>query len=268
MNVSGPSHLGSLTAANQGLHTSTERIASGSRINTAADDAAGLAISNRFSAQINGMNQSIRNANDGVSMLQTAGAGLQNVTDGIQRLRELALQASNGTLTDNDRNAMNKEAQHLKSAIQDGIANTSFNNKPLLTNGGTTDLQVGPEADDAVSVELGDFSQLLEDSGFNDIDFSTREGATNALSALDELQEGVNQTNAELGAQMNRLDSTVSSLTNSSLNAEASRSRIKDADMAKEVSDMVNSQVKRDASIAMQVFNNQQKGNVLRLLGG
>lgn len=268
MNVSGSSHLNSLYSANQGINKSAERISSGQRINSAADDAAGLAISNGLTGEIRGINQSIRNANDGVSMLQTAGAGLQNITDGVQRLRELSLQASNGILSDSDRSAINKEAQQLVEAIGQAVEGTSFNGKSLLNSDSKTGLQVGPEEGETVDIELGDFAQLLEDSGFNSLDLSTAEGASAALGALGEVQAGVDQANAQIGAQINRLDSTVNNLSNSSIRAQESRSRISDADMAKEITDMVNQQVQRDASIAMLALSNQNKGNVLKLLGG
>lgn len=267
-NIGGSGYLNNLYSATQGINKSAARISSGQRITSAADDAAGLAIANRFSNQIRGMDQSIRNANDGVSMLQTAGAGLQNVTEGVQRLRELALQAANGTLNDRDRSAINKEAQQLIAGIGQNVKNTTFNGKPLLSDGNTTQLQVGAESGDSVSVQIGDFAKLLEDSGFNGLNFSTADGAVNALTVLDQIQGSVDQSNAEIGAQLNRLDFTINTLTNSSIKAQESRSRIADADMAKEITDMINHQVKRDASIAMQAYANQHRGNILKLLGG
>ncbi len=135
MNISGAGYLAGLNSANQGISQASERISSGQRINQASDDAAGLAISNRLNGQVRGMSQAIRNANDGVSMLQTVGAGLESVTKGVHRLRELALQSANGTLSDGDRSALNKEAQQLVAAVQDSVGNTQFNGKALLGRG-------------------------------------------------------------------------------------------------------------------------------------
>lgn len=257
-----------INRAVQGVDDSAQRIASGSRINSAADDAAGLSISNRMNSAVKGFDQSIRNANDGISMLQTTGATLSGVTEGVQRLRELALQASNGILNDSDRSAINKEAQQLISEIGNSVNNASFNNQPLLTKDSETALQVGAGEDDQVSIENRNFAAVLEDSGFNSLDFSSAEGAANALGVLDQVQGEADQLNADIGASINRLDSTVNNLTDASINTQASMSRIKDADMAKEISDMANEQTKRDVSIAMQTLANQQKGNVLKLLEG
>ncbi len=268
MNISGTSGLSGLQNANSIINRSAERIASGSRINNAGDDASGLALSNRMSAQVNGFNQSIRNANDGISMLQTKGASLQGVNDAVHRLRELALQASNGILSDSDRGALDDEAQQLLAEINQTVQTSSFNGKSLLSNGDNIRLQVGANAEDGIDLEQGDFSQMLEDAGLNNIDFSSASGATSALSVLDQVQADINSVNADIGAGINRLDSSISNLHASAIEAQESRSRIKDADIAKEITDLVNGQVKRDSSIAMQVLANQQKSSVLRFLGG
>lgn len=247
----------------QGTERSAARIASGERIQSAADDAAGLTISNRMNTAIKGYDQSIRNANDGISMLQTASASLNGVTDGVSRLRELALQAGNGTLNASDRGALQSEAKQLMSEIQNTVKNSQFNQQPLLDGGQKTRLQIG---NDGVEVELGDLAKQLQASGFNDLDFSTAGAAQEALGVLDTVQGQVDQINAGVGASLNRLDSTINQLGDAKIATSASRSRIADADMAKEISEWVGEKVKEDVALAVQALANQQKGSVLRLL--
>ena len=257
--------LNQINRANQGLVQSAERIASGSRINSASDDAAGLVISERLSRQIDGFNQSIRNANDGVSYLQTADASLSGISDGVQRLRELSLQAANGTLNDRDRSALNDEAQQIKSEIQRNVESSQFNGRQLLANNEEPlRLQVGPEAEDQLELRLDDVSAFLEE--FNQIDLSSRQSAQNAIGVLDEVQDNVVQVRSDIGAGLNRLDSTINNLAQSELSAQQSRSRISDADIAKEVSELTVNQIKRDASIAIQVQANKRGNSLLNLL--
>ncbi len=254
--------------ANSVVEQASDRIASGKRINGAGDDAAGLVISNRITSQINGFSQSARNANDGISFLQTADSGLSSITDGIQRIRELALQASNGTLSDSDRGFLDAEAQQIKDELTRTVETTEFNGSPLYTNGDNTTLQVGPNNGDDLDVSVGNIEQLFEDAGIADIDLSTAAGASSSLSALDEVQEGLNSSFADIGAGLNRLDSTISTLGASEVNAAESRSRIEDADFAKEISELVAGQTRRETSIAIQSQANAQKGFVLKFLEG
>ncbi len=266
MNINTSNYSSSIQSSSSALSQSSERVSSGQRINNSSDDAAGLAISNRMTSQITGYNQSIKNANDGVSMLQTADASLQGVTDTVSRLRELALQASNGTLTDSDRSIINKEAQELISGVTQSVDSSSFNNKPLLSGGSNIQLQVGPESEDQIEVKVDDLSQRLSDAGFEDIDFSTAKGASESLAVLDTVQGDVDQIGSSIGAGINRLDSSISNLQTSAVSAQGSRSQIRDADMAKEISNLANAQVQKEVAIAMQVLANQDKGSVLRLL--
>lgn len=247
------------------IDRTSANISSGTRINKASDDAAGLAISNRLDARVSGFNQSIRNANDGVSALQVKGAALEGFTDGVQRIRELALQASNGILSDSDRSAINKEAQSIASEIQRGLESTQFNGKPVFSDSDTT-LQIGPGEDDLVTFSGDNLTQSFSEAGFDSLDFSSVQGATDALGILDSVQGTIDQQSADIGANLNRLDSTINNLSDSRLSTHASLSRIKDSDMAKEVSELAKEETKRDIDISMQVLANQNKSNVLRLL--
>ncbi len=263
---SSSSTINNISRSNEALNQSAERISSGRRINNAGDDAAGLVISERLTRQIDGFNQSIRNANDGVSYLQTADAGASSLTEGVQRLRELALQSSNGTLNDSDREAINAEAIQIKDEIQRTVSNTSFNGRPVLSGDENLNLQVGPKEGDQLELSLDDLDQFLQDTNFQNIDLSSAQGAQAALSTLDEVQDGVVQFRADIGAGLNRLDSTISNLAQSELSAQESRSRITDADIAKEVSELTVNQIKRDVSIAIQVQANERGNSLLKLL--
>lgn len=270
MEINGGSSGGFLNIqrANSIVERASDRIASGKRINTAGDDAAGLVISNRFTSQINGFSQAARNANDGISFLQTADSGLSSITNGIQRIRELALQASNGTLSDADRGFLDAEAQQIKDELTRTIQNTEFNGRSLYTSDDDTSLQVGADSGDSLDVSIGNIEQLFEDAGIADIDLSTASGASSALGALDEAQDGINSSFADIGAGLNRLDSTIANLGASEVNAAESRSRIQDSDFAKEISELVAGQARRETSIAIQSQANAQKGFVLRFLEG
>lgn len=266
MLVSSANYASAIQQASSSVAASSERIASGSRINRASDDAAGLVISNRLSAQISGFSQSIRNANDGVSMLQTADAGLSSLTEGIQRIRELALQAANGTLNSEDRKIINTEAQQIKEELSRTVETSQFNNRPLLRDNSPVSLQVGAEEGDRLDLKLGDLEQALLDAGLNDLDLSTAEGANSALGSLDQVQERVNLSIGDVGAGLNRLASTIETLSSSEISAQAARSRIQDADMAKEISELTANRIKEEIALAMQAKANANKGQVLTLL--
>lgn len=266
MNINSGGLSSSLTQSTQNLNRTTERISSGKQINGAGDNAAGLAISNRLGAQINEYTQATRNANDGVSLLQAKSANLNSLTDGIQRIRELALQASNGTLTDTDRSAINNEAQQILSEVSRTIEDTNFNGNPLLSGDSNVNIQLGSEDDDSINIHTNDFTQLLSDLNFGNIDLSTAEGSQSSLNILDEIQININTDASEVGAGLNRLNSAINTLTDSEINAEASRSNILDADIAKEVSELTANNIKLNAALALQAQANQRSGAVLKLL--
>ena len=257
-----------INRALSGLETSSERIASGSQINRAGDDAAGLALSNRASTEIIGFNQAIRNASDGISLVQVADGSLGSIGDNLQRFRELAVQASNGILNDSDRAAINAEALQLRDEINRIVSQSSFNNVPLFNNQAAIDLQVGGDSGETVSIETQNIQQQLADLSFGNIDLSSASGAQEALSVLDEAQNLVTQNASDLGAISNRLDNTVARLQTSSITAEQSRSRIADADIAREVSDQTRNEILLQAGLAVQMQANMRSELVLRLLSG
>lgn len=247
-----------------GLQKAQTRIASGKRINNAADDAAGLALANRFSTRIDGFAQSVRNAADGQSLIQTAEAGLQSITDNLQRIRELALQSANGTLNDSDRRAINAEASALGAEIDRVVQTGSFNGISLFKSQAPIQLQVGPDAGDQIAVQTGDLQTEL--AALAEVDLGTAAGATASISVLDDALTRVDAQRASLGATANRLDANISNLLNSGVQAAASRSRIEDADYAREVSELAQSRVREQVGTALRVQANADAQRVLRLL--
>ena len=252
--------------AQEGFEQAARNISSGSRINSAADDAAGLAIATRFSSQVTGFDQAMRNSADGISMAQTASGGLESISENLLRIRELALQASNGALNDSDRKAINAEATQLRDEITRVIETTSFNGVPLLSRDEPIGFQVGAGAGEQVTVSTADLLAKLQESGLADLDLSSQAGAQAALTAADDFQQETLTVASEFGASINRFDSIIKQLDTSKINAEESRSRIADADIAREASEMVKNKIKLQASIAVQGHANQQAEQVLRLL--
>jgi flagellin len=260
------SGFAAINQAQQASATSAQRLGSGLRINSAADDAAGLAISNRFNSQILGATQAIRNSNDGISLIQTADGSLGSITENLQRFRELAIQAGNGTLHANDRAALNAEALQLKEEINRIITSSSFNSVPLLSQASGIDLQVGGNSGETITIDTQNLQQQFQDLGFNDLNLSSAAAAQNAIGVLDSSQESVNANASTLGAINNRLDNTIAQLQTSRVNAEASRSRIQDTDFAREASEKARNDVLLEAGLALQLQANIRSELVLRLL--
>ena len=256
-----------INQASINIQRSSERIASGLQINSAADDAAGLAVANRFNVQATEFSQSARNANDGISLLQVAEGGLSSVTDSLERIRELSLQASNGVLNDSDREALNNEAQQLRDEIVRTVESTNFNGQNVLSASESVNIQIGSSEEDQIEVGGEDLSALLDNIDFENLDLSTQEGAQNALDLIDQVQEGVDSSSAEVGAQINRLDSSINTLLNSEVTTVESSSRIESADIAREISELAANNIRQETAIALQGQANQEGRNVLRLLG-
>ncbi len=254
----------SIHSAQSNIERSSQRLSSGLRINSAADDAAGLAISNRLSAQSSEFSQSMRNASDGISLAQTALGALSSVTENIQRLRELSLQAANGVLNDSDRKAINAEAGQLKAEIGRVFEDSEFNGVPLLSNDSAVNIQVG--SDSGIAIQKTNLVEELESIGFADLDLGSASGAQSALGLLDTLQERVGSATTEFGASINRLSSTIDNLGNSLESSESARSRIQDADFAREASELASGRILLSVGIAMQVQANQDRASVLNLL--
>ena len=262
----------SLEATSLMLAKSVERLASGLRINRAADDAAGLSISEKLRAQVRGVAQAQRNAQDGVSMIQTAEGSLATVHSMLQRMRELAVQASNDTLSDGDRANVNLELQALKNEINGISARVKFNGKELLTGTLTANFQIGSDAADTISVA---FTRVdVSAAGLSALntaltDFDTTQSVANAqalITAADTSIASVNTTRATLGSVQNRLEYTIDNLGVIHENLMASQSRIRDADMAEEMVAFTKAQILQQAGTAILAQANQAPQAVLALL--
>ena len=262
---------------NQGqLNTSLERLSSGFRINKAADDAAGLAISENFRAQIKSFDQARRNANDGVSMLQVAEGAMNEVSNVLTRLRELAVQSSNDTLIDRDRSFLNSEFSSLKAEIDRISEVTEFNGK-FLVNGNISatgvDFQVGIEAtaNDRLTVTIADIgTAAIGSSGsstLNNTQLTEKTSSRNALDVIDAAINDIAQQRSNIGAHQNRLNSTIVNLSNSAENITASNSRIRDVDVASESANMTRNQILVQAGSSMLAQANQAPQMALQLLG-
>ena len=257
-----------LNTNSMGLSTAMERLSSGLRVNSAKDDAAGLAVAERMSAQARGMNVAIRNASDAVSMVRTADGGLQQVTDTLQRMRELAVQAANGTYEDEDRELLGLEYSELADELERIIDVTKFNGISVLSAADDIDFQVGANNEDEDRIEVS-FIDVSAETGVaatiaGDID--TAATAQTAIENIDDALDEVNEQRAVFGAAMNRFEATITNLRNASENQTAAMSRIMDADFAAETAALTKGQVLQQAGIAMLAQANQAPQAVLGLL--
>lgn len=239
---------------------SSEKLSSGYRINRAADDAAGLSISEKMRAQIKSLDQAQRNAQDGVSLVQTAEGAMNEVSDMLGRMKELATQASNGTYNTSDLDAMNKEYSALKDAITNIATNTKFNGITLLNNTSVIKIQTGDTASNTVSVTMQDIS------GLSLGDLTNASNASSALASIDTAIGTVNTARSALGASQNQLEHTYNNLGATSENLQAAESRIRDTDMASEMMNYTKFNILQQASTAMLAQANQAPQGVLQLL--
>lgn len=246
--------------------SASARLSSGQRINSAKDDAAGLAISNRISTQIGGYSTAIRNAGDGVSYAQTAGGALDSLNSNVQRIRELSVQASNGSLNDQDRKGIQQEISQLQDESRNILEKSNFNGSKLFSGENSKTFQVGPNQGDTVAVSNSDLKKTLEDSGIFSINVSTQAGASSGLDKLDSALESISSTAAEYGSVANRFESAINNLTVSRENAQASKSRVSDADFAEESSNLVKGRIQDQVGIAVRSQANARQQDVLRLL--
>lgn len=263
-NTSAMRATNSAVAANKMLGTAMERLSSGKRINSAADDAAGLAISNSMTSQIRGMQQGIRNANDGISLAQTAEGALNEVTNMLQRIRELAVQAGSDTYADTDRTNIQAEVTQLSEQIGQIVTNTEFNGTALLTSSTAVSVLAGANDSDVIDLTMTDLSAI--GSATYTVTGTDGSGARTALTAIDANLETVSTARATLGAGQNRLQSAVNNLTNVSTNLSDARSRIQDTDYSQETTALAKAQILGQASTAMLAQANQSQQNVLSLL--
>jgi flagellin len=269
-NISALRATNAAVSANKMLGTSMERLSTGSRINSASDDAAGLAIAASMTSQIRGMAQGIRNANDGISLAQTAEGALNEVTNMLQRVRELAVQAGSDTYSETDRDNIQIEVDELTAQIGQVVSNTEFNGVALF-DGSTATVTVlaGANDVDTVDLTLDDLTALTSGGGAaGSFDVTGTDGtaARAALADIDADIESISATRATLGAGQNRLQSAVNNLSNVSTNLSDARSRIQDTDYSAETTALAKAQILGQASTAMLAQANQSQQNVLSLL--
>lgn len=234
-NVSAINAQRQLLTSGNSLDTAFKRLSSGFRINSAADDAAGLQISNRLSSQINGLNQAISNANDGISLAQTAEGAMDEITNSLQRIRVLAVQSQNGINSSADRVALQKEVSALKTEISRIATTTQFGGLKLLDGKFSAKFLVGANAGQNISVNLSRTGGGFGSSGLgiNKLSISSVAGASRAIAQIDSAIKTIDSTRADLGALQNRFQSTIRNLSNIVENVSAARSRIRDTDFAK-----------------------------------
>ncbi|MDF1582059.1 MAG: flagellin [Methyloprofundus sp.] len=261
-----------LTNSNNALATSMERLSSGLRVNSAKDDAAGLAIGNRMDSQIRGMTVATRNASDGISMAQTAEAAMGEITQTMQRMRDLAVQSANdGAVTSGDREKLQSEFKQLNDELTRIVKNTEFNGKKII-NGSLSDgiaIQVGANttADNQISVDVANVSGTIASVTDASIgSTATASGALAAIAAIDSAIEAIDTSRAKLGAVQNRFTTTISNLQSSIENQSAAKSRIMDTDFAAETAQLSRNQILQQAGTAMLSQANQAPQAVLGLL--
>ncbi|HET8871530.1 MAG TPA: flagellin domain-containing protein [Aquabacterium sp.] len=269
-----------LSMSQSALATSMQRLSSGLRVNSAKDDAAGLAISERMNAQVRGMNVAIRNANDAISLTQTAEGAMAKVGDALQRMRELAVQARNATNSDSDKDSLDKEFGELAKEIQRVIGGTTFNGKHVIgSDANTLTFQVGANTSsndtiDLATTNMGSAANLTAVAGTDNtgasravIDSTTDSAALKTvIDNIDTAIDFVNTQRATMGAAQNRFDAVISNLQVSVENQSAAKSRITDADFAQETANLSRAQILQQAGNAMVAQANQLPQQVLKLL--
>ncbi|MBQ9220203.1 flagellin [Succinivibrio sp.] len=299
-NTSALQGINNLSKTHSKLNSIMEKLASGKRINSAKDDAAGLLISDRLSSQLNGLYQANRNANDGIALYQVAEGALDETISSLQRMRTLAIQASNGTLSNSDRQALQAEFDQLAAGIDSTAENTTYNGEQILNgaaNGGNNiTLHVGPNSGDTVSSALDDGFRMQDlvnvaqngDSAGNTyggpftanvqsnsavsgpssqtLSISSQADAESAISAIDSMISYVDSSRAGMGAMQNRLESTINNQSNIAENIADANSRIRDADYAEEVSNMITQSILERATVSMQSQANAKPKMALALL--
>ena len=269
-----------MTRNERSMGATMERLSTGLRINSAKDDAAGLAITSKMTSQINGLNQAVRNANDAISMIQVAEGALKGMTDMLQRMRELAVQSISDSNTSTDRTALNNEFGQLRLQIEDIADDTQWNGVSFLSTGTDMTFQVGANAGQTITVALDDFNQALDSGplGLVDIDGGSNTAALDTLDITDATKaakalygtadaiNNIDSARAALGASMSRLEYAADNLTNVAQNSSAARSRVMDADYAAETTELARTQIIQQASTAMLAQANQSQQQVLALL--
>lgn len=261
-----------LSETSTNLNTAFERLSSGLRINSAKDDAAGLQISDRMTSQIQGLDQAVRNANDGISLAQTIEGAMTEITSSLQRVRTLAIQSQNGINSDSDRAALQKEVSALKAEVSRIAQTTQFGGVDVLKGGFSSIFLVGANAGQTISINVsrvdGYGTSGLFGASAAALSVLTPGQASAALTAIDDAIEVVNSKRADLGALQNRFQSTIRNLSNVSENVSAARSRIKDTDFAAETANLTRLQIIQQASTTILTQANQRPQAALSLLQG
>ena len=258
-----------MSTSQSSLATSMQRLSSGLRVNSAKDDAAGLAIAERMNAQVRGMNVAARNANDAISLAQTAEGAIGKLTDMAQRMRELAVQSANGTNTAADRTSLDAEYQQLAAEITRTIGTTTFNGLAILAgDAGALDFQVGANSGQTVSVTTTDLSANADVTAVTSGDVTSAANAGTAITNLDTMLNTLNSERATYGAAQNRFEAVISVLQVAAENQSAARGRIMDADFAAETANLSRAQILQQAGNAMVAQANQLPQQVLKLLQG
>lgn len=267
-NISSLNAQRQMFTSTSGLNTAFERLSSGFRINSAKDDAAGLQISDRMTTQIMGLNQAVRNANDGISLSQVAEGAMTEITTSLQRIRVLSLQAQNGINSDADREALNKEVTALVDEISRIAQTTQFAGVDILQGGFSSAFLVGANAGQSISVNLSRTDGYGAQGLFNNsaVSVDSVANAEAALDTVDGAMSAINAKRADLGAIQNRFESTIKNLSNVSENVQAARSRIRDTDFAVETSELTRWQIIQQASSTILAQANQRPQAALQLL--
>ncbi|MDG1026674.1 MAG: flagellin [Gammaproteobacteria bacterium] len=269
-NVSATLASNAIVRNERAMSTAMERLSTGKRINSASDDAAGLAIASRMSSQVKGLEQAARNANDAISMTQTVEGAGKEILNILTRMKELAVQAGSGTYSDTDRDAMDLEYQQLEAEILRIETNTKWNGQALLDGADTVAVQIGAGSGQTMSLSFGDWT-TTGNGGVFSVALSSYDlqSANNAATAMTNLDTAITKASEELakyGSYTNRLEYAADNLSNIAANTDASRSRIEDADYAKETSELAKTQIIAQAGTAMLAQANQIKQTVLALL--
>lgn len=267
MNPINSTSSSTLNQASKAVDQSLQRIGSGQRINSAADDAAGLAISQNFNTQNQGQNQAIRNLGDGISQLQTKAGGLNSLIEGTQRIRELAVQSANGIYSDQDRALIDQEVAAISEQLSEQLKNSEFNGRSLFADDSQQVFQSGPDAGDTIIAEADNLSQRADELGLASLSVSSQEQAQQTLEIADQLLAEFSQAQAGVGALQNRFESSIAQLAQASIDSAASRSRISDTDIARQASELSQNSIREQVGIAVQAQANQNQGRVLQLLG-
>lgn len=269
-NVSSLNAQRQLINSGKSLDTAFQRLSSGLRINSAADDAAGLQISNRLTSQIQGLDQAIRNANDGISLAQVAEGAMDEITSALQRIRVLSVQSQNGINSSSDRLALQKEVSALKAEISRIANTTQFGGVKILDGKYSSTFLVGANAGQSISVNISRVGGGYGTSGLKlaNISIATLAGASTALTAIDSAINAIDAKRADLGAIQNRFQSTIRNLSNIVENVSSARSRIRDTDFAKETAELTRAQILQQASTTILAQSNQRPQSALSLLQG